>query len=98
MDINLDGLGIIREISFKDRTMFIRLELEGLPDKPISITAEDVAISPDGSELVVKSFKSDMPFLHAALNRFASGSFAIPEDARPMLKAARSVLDLKADN
>lgn len=98
MDINLDGLGVIREMSFKDRTLFIRLELEGLPDQPIAITAEDVAIAPDGSELFVKSFKSDMPFLHTALNRFASGPFAIPQDAREMLKAARSVLNLKADN
>lgn len=98
MDINLDGLGVIRELSFRDRTMFITMELEGLPDKPISITAEEVAIAPDGSELSVKSFKSDMPFLHAALNRFAAGPFAIPAEARGMLKAARSVLDLKANN
>ena len=98
MDINLDGLGVIRELSFRDRTLFITLELEGLPDKPISITAEEIAIAPDGSELTIKGFKSDMPFLHTALNRFAGGPFAIPEEARAMLMAAGSLLNLKANN
>lgn len=94
MNANLEGIGVVREISFKNGRLMLNIVLEGLQDRPISIEADQIEIAPDESFVTVKSFKSDMPFVHNALNRFASGPFAIPDDKRTYIKMARGVLGL----
>lgn len=94
MDINLEGLAVIREFSWKNKKLFITLVLEGLPDNPISVEASDLEIAPDCSSIIVKSFKSDMPFVHNALKRFAEGSFDVPEGARAQVKNVKCLLGL----
>ena len=39
MDINLEGLGVVREFSYKNGRLFLAITLEGLEDHPISIEA-----------------------------------------------------------
>lgn len=92
MDINLDGLGVIREFSWKNGRLLLTIALEGLPDHPISVEASDIEIAPDCSFVTVKSLKSDMPFVHNAMNRFINGKFEIPEKARGYLKNVKCLL------
>ena len=94
MDINLEGLGVVREFSYKNGRLFLAITLEGLEDHPISIEARDIEIAPDGSSVTVKSLMSDMPFAHNAMNRFARGTFEIPESGRAFLKSAKCLLGL----
>lgn len=94
MDINLEGLGVIKEFSYKNRKLFATLVLEGLPDSPISVEAADLEIAPDGSTVSVKSLKSNMPFVHNALNRFVKGPFNVPVSARPHVINAKCLLGL----
>lgn len=94
MDINLDDLGVIREFSYKNGRLFLTIALEGLQDHPISIEAKDIEIAPDGSSITVKSLVSNMPFVHNALNRFASGTFEVPENSRAYVKSAKCLLGL----
>lgn len=94
MDINLEGLGVVREFSYKNGRLCLTIALEGLEDHPISIEAKDIEIAPDGSSVTVKSLMSDMPFAHNALNRFARGTFEIPESGRAILKSVKCLLGL----
>lgn len=89
----LEGIGVIRELVWKDRQLHVEILLNGLEDRPIRITAKDIEIAPDASSIRINAYESDMPFAAAALNRYAARSFAIPEGkARVAAQAARKAL------
>lgn len=91
---NLEGIGTVREISYKDGKIYLTIILEGLEDHPMSIEASDIEIANDASTIKVNKFKANKPFLHNALNRFAVCKFDIPESSRTALKTAKTVLGL----
>lgn len=74
----LDGIGIIKKISYENGKIFLTLILEGLEDKPIDITCSEIDIAADGSAITVRQFESNMPFVKNVLNRYAVKTFAIP--------------------
>lgn len=89
-----DGIGTIQELTFQDKTLKLLVRLDGL-DKPVEITASNIEIAPDGATVKVNSFDSDLPFLKAALNRFATRPFTLPEgNPREGAECARKVLGL----
>lgn len=96
MNPSLEGIGVVREISWKDRKLGIVLELSGLEGKPIALTAEEIEISPDGSSVRIHNFSANMDFAQNALSRFVAGkTFDIPEGgARLALVNAKKLFDL----
>lgn len=95
MEPVLEGIGTVRELSYRDGQLFLSLVLEGLEDRPIDVRCSEIDISPDGSQLIVHKFESNMPFAQTALNRFATRPIAIPEgSARFALATAKKTLGL----
>lgn len=95
MDANLEGIGTIKDIAYRQGQLVLTVVLEGLEDRPLTIGASEVEIAPDGSSIKVGKFDSNMAFANNALNRFAVREFPIPEgSARTALKMARTVLGL----
>lgn len=92
---NIEGIGTVQEIKYADGKCHVKLLLNGLEDKPIDITCEDIKIGDDGSYVLIEKFTSNMPFVQNALNKFASQKFDIPEgSARFAVKSAKSILNL----
>lgn len=92
---NIEGIGVVKEISFRDRTLFLTVVLDGLEDRPIEISCSRLEIAPDGSSVTVHEFQSNMPFAQNALNRFAVRPFSVPEGgARMAVVAAKKGLGL----
>lgn len=92
---NLDGIGQVREISYRDKMLLLTLVLEGLEDRPVEIRCSSIEIAPDGSSVRIGGFESNMPFAQNALNRFATEPFAVPEgSARMAVCAAKKLLGL----
>lgn len=91
---NLEGIGTVREISYKNGKILLTVILEGLEDHPLSIEASDIEIAPDASTIKVNKFAANIPFAHNALNRFAVTEFNIPEENRYALKTAKTILGL----
>lgn len=95
---NLEGIGVVKEISFRDKKLHLKLVLDGLEDKVIEISCSKVTIAPDGSSVGLSGFSSNMPFAENALNRFAPKAFSVPDGAgRIALVAARKVLGLAGE-
>lgn len=78
---NLAGIGKITEIAYRDKKLFLTLQLDGMENRPAHICASDIKIEKDGSRISVGQFESDMAFIQNALNRFATRPFDIPEGA-----------------
>lgn len=94
MDEYLEGIGVIKELVWKDQALQVTLELNGLA-QPITITAKDIDIAPDASSITVKTYTANMPFVDVALNRFATQTFAVPAGkGRLALQAAKKALGL----
>lgn len=92
---NLEGIGVVKEIRYKDKIFTLTVELAGLEDKPITLYATDIDIADDGSSVAVRKFASNMPFMQAALSRFLAGTpIAIPADNRDHLITAKKLLGL----
>lgn len=91
---NFEGIGKAREIAYRDRKVYLTIELEGLEDRPFEVVAEKIEFAPDCSSVRVSEFSSNMPFLHNALNRFATREFSIPESKRGMFALAKKALGL----
>lgn len=92
---NLEGIGKVTEISFKDKTIFVTVVLEGLEDTPIEACCRKIEIAPDGSSVTLADFDSKLPFAKNALNRFAAKTFDIPEGkTRSALAAAKKTFGL----
>lgn len=95
MNPSLEGIGVIKEITLKDKQLHITMILEGLEDKPLTICASDIEIAPDGSSISINKYESNMPFAQNALARFVPNPLPIPEgSARTGVNAARKLLDL----
>lgn len=95
MPLDLEGIGVIKQITFKDAKLNLTVILNGLENHEITVTCDDIGISPDGASLSIGSFASNMPFVENALNRFAPKIFAVPEGkAREALIAAKQALEL----
>lgn len=93
---NLDGLGIIKSIVWKDGKAQLRFALAGLEDREIDIICGKINISEDGSQVTAGDFSSNMPFMENILNRFASGSFTIKDkNTQAAILAAKTLLDIK---
>ena len=92
---NLEGIGVVKEIRYKDKIAKLTIELSGLENSPMTLYASEIAVADDGSSITVNKFESNMPFMQVALNRFIAGKpIAIPEDARDALALAKKALDL----
>lgn len=92
---NIEGIGTVKKILFENGKLLLTVELTGLEDRPIDITASDIRIAPDNSSIEVRMFESNMPFVQTALNRFATRAFDVPEgSARMGLATAKAVLGL----
>lgn len=95
VNANIEGIGVVREISFKDGKVHLALVLNGLEDREIGITCASVAIAPDGSSVTLGDFDSNMPFAKNALDRFASRKIDVPPGAaRTALLLAKKALGL----
>lgn len=91
----LEGIGTVREISFRDGALFLTLILDGLEDRPIDVRCSEIEIAPDGSELIIHKFESNMPFVQTALNRYGVRQIPIPEgSARFAVVSAKKALGL----
>lgn len=92
---NIDGIGIVKKISFEDKKLYLTVELAGLEDRPVDIVVSDIRIAPDNSTIEARSFEASMPFIQTALNRFATRVFSVPEGSIRMgLATSRAVLGL----
>lgn len=92
---NIEGIATVKEMCWKDKTLYLLLVLNGLEDHPIEVTASDIKIAPDCSSITIGSYDSNMPFAYNALNQFGKSPIAIPEgNARMGLKMAKSALGL----
>lgn len=92
---NLEGIGRVTDISFKDKTIFVTLVLDGLENQPIEACCRKIEVAPDGSSVKLSDFDSKLPFVKNALNRFAARSFDIPEGkVRALLAAAKRTFGL----
>lgn len=92
---NLEGIGRVTEISFKDKTVFVTVVLDGLETQPIEACCRKIEIAPDGSSIKLSDFDAKLPFAKNALNRFAARPFDIPEGkARAALIAAKKTFGL----
>ena len=92
---SLDGIGVVREISFREGSLFLTLVLEGLEDRPVDVRCSEIEIAPDGSQIMIHRFESNMPFAQNALNRFAVRPIDIPEGgARVAVLTAKKALGL----
>lgn len=92
----LSGIGVVDEMIYRDKRLFLKLRLEGLEDRPIDVRCSEINIAPDGSSLSIGKFESNMPFARVALESFAANRvFEIPEGgARVAIMAAKKVLGL----
>ncbi len=91
----LEGIGVVKEISWRDGSLFLTLVLEGLEDRPIDVRCSEIEIAPDGSALTIHKFESNMPFAQTALNRFGTRAIEIPEgNARFAVVTAKKTLGL----
>lgn len=95
VDPVLEGIGVVREISLRNGSLYLVLVLEGLEDRPIDVRCSDIEIAPDGSQIRIGKFESNMPFAQTALNRFGVRPIPIPEgNARVGVVAAKKALGL----
>lgn len=95
MNPNLDGIGVVREISYRDKMLFLTIALDGLEDRPIDLRCSDIKIAPDGSTITIHGFESNIAFAQNALNRFATRPFKVPEGgARMAVMAVKKALGL----
>ena len=91
----LDGIGVIRELTWKDGVLHLEIILNGLEDRPIDVSARDIEIAPDASAITIRSFESNMPFAQTALSRYATRTFAVPEGkGRSAVKALAKALGI----
>ena len=92
---NLEGIGVVKEIIYKNKAIGLTVELAGLEDKPIRLNASDIAFSGDNSSVTVNKIESNMPFMQAAMARFVVGKpIDIPEDLRGKVGMAKTILGL----
>lgn len=91
----LEGIGTVETINYKNKKLFLGLQLDGLP-RPIEVECSEISLAPDGSSVTVNKFAANLSFAQTALDRFAAGkSFAVPEGAaRFAIVAAKKVLGL----
>lgn len=92
----IEDIGTVEELAFKNRELYLKIKLAGLEDRPIDVKGSDIKISEDGAKVRIGKFDSNMPFLDNALNRFLKDkSFAIPEgSARMAALSAKSLFGL----
>lgn len=92
----LEGIGVLEELAWKDGHVRGILRLADLEDQPIEIDASDIVIAPDGSSVRIGSFQSNKKFVANAVKRFALGKeFPIPEGgARTVALTAKKLLKL----
>lgn len=92
---DISGITKISEVSFKNGKLLLTATLAGLEDRPIHIEAAEIHVPDDGSSIKIGKFRSDMPFVDNALNRFAMEAFNVPEgDARAVLVEVAKILNL----
>lgn len=92
---NIDGIGVVKSLSYDQGKIQLTVILEGLEDHPLAIEASDIEIAPDGSTIKVGNFMSNLAFAHNALNKFAVREFEVPEgSARTGLLMAKKVMGL----
>lgn len=90
-----EGIGVVREISFRDKMLYLTIALEGLEDRPIDIRCSELEIAPDGSSVTIHGYESNMPFAQNLLSRFAAKPLPIPEGGgRLAALAAKKALGL----
>lgn len=92
----LQGIGKVEDLSYHDRRLFARLRLEGLDDRPLEVTCEDIQLAEDGSWLRIGRFEANLKFMQTALDRYVAGqTIAVPEGpARTAVIGARKLLKL----
>lgn len=92
----LEGIGILEELNWKDGKLSGVLRLVDMEDQPIEVTCSDIKMSPDASSVRIGSFSSNKKFAETALKRFAENrDFSIPEGAaRIAAKTAKKILNL----
>lgn len=90
----LDGIGIVEEISWRGKELFLRVRLNGLEDRPLELGCSRISCSPDGSSVSIGQFASNMAFAANALQSFVAGRpIAVPEgSARLAVVTAAKVL------
>lgn len=94
MNPNLEGIGSVRSINYRDGKLWITIILEGLEDHPLEIEAENIKISADGSAVEIGRYAANIAFAQNALNQFGK-KFSIPEGkSRTGLLMAKKILGL----
>lgn len=95
VDPEIDGIGVVKEIRYKDGKALLTIALEGLEDRPITVEASDIVIAQDGSSITINTFNSNMPFAKKGLTRFLAGkSLPIPEENRSSVVMAKKLLNI----
>ncbi len=92
----LEGIGKVEEMTFRDKKLYARLQLEDLEDHPLEITCEDISVAGDGSSVTVGKFTANKKFMRTALDRYLAGRpIPIPEGkARLAILAAKKLMGL----
>lgn len=95
IDPYLEGIGTVEKITYKNKKLFLCVQLDGLYE-PLEVECAEINFEPDGSAVRVDKFSANLPFMQTALDRFAAGkSFEVPEGAaRLAIIAAKKVLGL----
>lgn len=89
----LNGILEVHEIKIAKKRPVITFTLEGVPDYVHTAQVGRIEISEDGRKLELGDFRCNTPFIENALNKFAAGSFAIPNDKAALaLAGVRKVL------
>lgn len=92
----LEGIGAVEELTWKDGSIRGTLRLADLEDHPIEVVCSDIRIAPDGGSIVIGKLASNKKFAENAFKRFVEGrQFEIPEGAaRAAALTARKLLGL----
>ena len=89
-------IGVIKEISYRDKKFFLTVELLGLEGNDIEVCINSMEIAPDAGYVEIKDFDSNRLFAKNALNMFAAKKYMVPDKGmvRTALKTAKKVLGL----
>lgn len=89
----LEGVGKINKIGYKDKSLTLSIELDGLEDKEIVAVCHNISISDDGASITLNDFESNMRFASTLLNRYLAGQ-KLPIPDGPARVAAKSIKPL----
>ena len=71
----------ISDVIYSDKKLTVKLFLNGLEDREIVITCNNIFISENCDCISIGGFSSNMAFVENALNSFAAKTYPLPKDA-----------------